>query len=357
MTEESSQKYLDLGFTDVAVLEGGMSAYEKAGLPVDAMKNYSVLVHPQWVQDLADGKNPETYKGKGYKIIEFGGTEEDYEAGHIKNAIHVGTDILDVPGPGTVPEYDAIPMEVKEKFWNRPSDEILKAKMEEVGIEKDDTVVVYAATKGDTWGAARFALLTLYCGVEDVRLLDGGKSYAQSERIEMVTEVPEVKYSNFGKVDRTDAIIDYDKELELVNDPNAVIASIRCWEEYIGKESGYPFIGEAGDIAKSRFGYAGTSFADYRNPDNTMFSYPLMVERWAKWGIVPEKTVSFHCGTGYRASETYLYAKALGWENIHMYDGGWYEWHLHKDAPRLEKGLPEDAPEQAPDFTRGIPMK
>lgn len=148
-----------------------------------------------------------------------------------------------------------------------------------------------------------------------------------------------------------DVFYDYDEEMDVVNDKNSVVASIRSWDEYLGKISGYTYIGEAGDIANSRFGYAGSdpySMEDYRNVDNTMFNYNMMADRWKLWGIAPDKRVSFHCGTGWRASETYFYAYAMGWEDIHVYDGGWFEWHKHADSPRKEKGLPSDAPEKKP---------
>lgn len=45
----------------------------------------------------------------------------------------------------------------------------------------------------------------------------------------------------------------------------------------------------------------------------------------------------------------HFYAQAMGWENIHVYDGGWYEWHKQPESPVKEKGLPEDAPEQKPE--------
>ena len=88
---------------------------------------------------------------------------------------------------------------------------------------------------------------------------------------------------------------------------------------------------------------------DYRNLDNTMFNADLMAARWRRWGIVPYKVVSFHCGTGWRASETYFYAWAMGWPDIRVYDGGWYEWHKVPDSPRKSKGLPDDAPERSPE--------
>lgn len=148
-----------------------------------------------------------------------------------------------------------------------------------------------------------------------------------------------------------DLIYDYDEELGCVNDNQAVIASIRSWKEYIGNVSGYTYIGEAGDIAKARFGYAGSdpySMEDFRNIDNTMFNYEMIKDRWVKWGIVPDKRISFHCGTGWRASETYWYSLALGYPDIHVYDGGWYEWSKMPDSPKKEPGVPADAPEQEP---------
>ena len=56
-----------------------------------------------------------------------------------------------------------------------------------------------------------------------------------------------------------------------------------------------------------------------------------------------------HCATGWRASETQFYALAMGWPNVYLYDGSWYEWSLYEELDRKEKGVPQDAPE-IPDF-------
>ena len=99
----------------------------------------------------------------------------------------------------------------------------------------------------------------------------------QPEQADFGTEVPA----------NPDIIFDYEEELQAVNDENSVIASIRSWEEYLGNISGYTYIGEAGDIAGSRFGYAGSdpySMEDFRNVDNTMFNYEMMEDRWERWG-------------------------------------------------------------------------
>ena len=186
----------------------------------------------------------------------------------------------------------------------------------------------------------RCAAVMKYAGVEDIRILNGGTKRLEKENYSFVKGyIDPTPVLDFGAEipANKDVLIDFEKELELVNSPTAVIASIRSWPEYIGKVTGYTYIDVKGDIANSRFGYAGSDpyhMQDYRNIDNTMFNYNIIQQRWKDWGITSDKEVSFHCGTGWRASEAYFYAQAMGWNNIHVYDGSWYEWHMRKNAPR-----------------------
>ena len=355
VSEEDAQKYQKLGFKNISVLEGGYDAYVEAGKETDQLKHYEMYVYPQWVQDLVDGKKPETYNGGDYKICEVSLKEpsEEYEQGHIPGAYYVNTNTMNhIPGPRAVADYENIPLEEQYKIWNRPKDADIQKNLEEAGITKDTTVILYGTTAATT-AAARTAAILKYAGVEDIRILNGGKTLWTLQGRELEKGNNEPQKVSFGATVpvNPDVFYDYDEEMDVVNDKNSVVASIRSWDEYLGKISGYTYIGEAGDIANSRFGYAGSdpySMEDYRNVDNTMFNYNMMADRWKLWGIAPDKRVSFHCGTGWRASETYVYAYAMGWEDIHVYDGGWFEWHKHADSPRKEKGLPSDAPEKKP---------
>ncbi|MDU8001958.1 MAG: sulfurtransferase, partial [Klebsiella sp.] len=38
--------------------------------------------------------------------------------------------------------------------------------------------------------------------------------------------------------------------------------------------------------------------------------------------------------------ETFMYARAMGWNNVSVYDGGWYEWSSNPKNPvsRGERG-------------------
>ena len=354
LSEETVRHYTELGLTDVSVLDGGFTAYAESGGEISRLEDYTMYVSPEWVQELVDGGKPDTYEGNDYKIVEvsLSSEEGEYESGHIPSAINIKDTFNHLPGPRVLAEYETIPMEEQLKFWNRPEDKVIQENLEAAGITKDTTVILYGTTAATT-AAHRAAMLMRYAGVSDIRFLNGGKTLwkLQDRPLETTANVPE-KVSFGAEVPvNPDVIYDYEEELGVVNDDEAVVASIRSWDEYTGKISGYTYIGEAGDIAEARFGYAGSdpySMEDFRNLDNTMFNYEIIGQRWADWGIVPEKRVSFHCGTGWRASETYFYALAMGYPDVHVYDGGWYEWSKMPDSPKKEAGVPDDAPETEP---------
>ena len=81
----------------------------------------------------------------------------------------------------------------------------------------------------------------------------------------------------------------------------------------------------------------------YRNLDNTMRPYPEITANWEGAGITPDKRAAFYCGTGWRASETWFYAHLIGWNNIAVYDGGWYEWSRTPGDNPTEVGEPRGA--------------
>ena len=104
---------------------------------------------------------------------------------------------------------------------------------------------------------------------------------------------------------------------------------MRTWKEHIGQVSGYNYIGPAGRIAGDVWGNCGTDayhMQHYRNLDNTMRPYPEIAANWAEADITPDKCVAFYCGTGWRAAETWFYADLMGWQDVAVYDGGWFEW-------------------------------
>lgn len=327
-TKEMVEFLNDLGYENVLEYEKGINEWASdSDLPMENLKNYSKLVYPEWVNDLINGNNPETYTNDKYKIFEVSwGEPNDYNKGHITGAYHIDTNAIE-----------------EEPLWNRVSDENIEKMLLDHGITYDTTVILYG---GDTTAAARAASIMLYAGVEDVRLLDGGYGAWEKSGFEIETEANELeKVEAFGKEVPSNKgyIIDTNEAKDILKDENSELVSIRSWEEYLGKTSGYTYIKPKGRIAGSVWGHAGSDpyhMEHYRNLDNTMRNYKEIEKFWKEWGITSDKNISFFCGTGWRASEAFFYSYLMGWENISVYDGGWYEWSMDESNP-IDSGEPK----------------
>ncbi len=131
-------------------------------------------------------------------------------------------------------------------------------------------------------------------------------------------------------------MLDTEQARGLLHRQDASLVSVRSWPEFIGTTSGYSYIKPKGDIAGARWGHAGsdsTHMEDFHNPDGTMRSADDIATLWRQWNILPSQQVAFYCGTGWRASETFMYARAMGWPHVAVYDGGWYEWSSNPHNP------------------------
>jgi thiosulfate/3-mercaptopyruvate sulfurtransferase len=150
---------------------------------------------------------------------------------------------------------------------------------------------------------------------------------------------------------RPEVIVDLDEAKVILADPEkAALVSVRTWREHIGEVSGYNYIGPAGRIAGDVWGNCGSDayhMQHYRTVENTMRAYPEIAANWAEAGITPEMRVAFYCGTGWRASETWFYAYLMGWSNVAVYDGGWFEWSKDPAANPIVAGAVKDAEEVA----------
>lgn len=331
-----------MGFKDVLAYDAGIETWaSNPDLPMAHLARYEKLVHPQWVDDLLDGKNPETYHSTSFAIyhVTFGVFEE-YQAGHIPGAYHLDTNTLE-----------------SNKDWNRRSPRELEESLLSHGIRYDTTVIVYGRDSNPTMAlahpgkkagqiaATRAAAILMYAGVEDVRLLDGGLDAWLSAGYEIETELNDpIPVADFGRPIpfRPEYFVDIDQAKSLIADPNSVLVSVRSWKEYIGETSGYHYIIPKGRIAGSVWGNCGSDayhMQNYRNGDNTMREFNEIAAYWREMGITQEKRVAFYCGTGWRASETFFYAYVMGWPHVAVYDGGWLEWSSDANNP-IETGEP-----------------
>jgi thiosulfate/3-mercaptopyruvate sulfurtransferase len=335
----------ELGHAPVRVYEPGWQEWSAdPSLPVERLPKYEHLVHTEWLRQVLAGATPEAAPAGRFLLFHVNfGVPEEYEENHIPGALYLDTNWLENPVD-----------------WNRRSPEALDDAVRSLGITRDTTVILYGRdTEGDAdekWpgrragqiAATRAAMILHYCGVDDIRLLDGGYDWwvraGHPLEIEIRTPTP---VESFGAQIplRPATIVDLDEAKEILADQEgAALVSVRTWNEHIGRVSGYNYIGPAGRIAGDVWGNCGSDayhMQHYRTVDNTMRAYPEIAANWEEAGITPDKWVAFYCGTGWRASETWYYAYLMGWQRIAVYDGGWFEWSQDPLANPIETGEPE----------------
>ncbi len=284
-----------------------------------------LLVSPQWVDAVINGRAAETYDNSKFIVLEasWGPTSDDYKAGHIPGAYHFNTDNI----------------ETEANFWNLGPVDHVKETLLAAGITSDSTVIVYGNQPGDS-GAARVAFALLWAGVEDVRLLDGGLTAWKGAGI--ATETKEnlpVAVTDFGVEipKHPEYVLATPKDvLEAQKTANFKLISIRSWKEFTGETSGYDYIKGAGEPKGAVWGHdvnGGNEEDGYLNADGTFKKFADVEKMWAEQGITKDTVNSFYCGTGWRATVPWLMAYMQGWENITLYDGGWYMWEMDKSLP------------------------
>lgn len=342
-TEQMGSWLMEKGYSQVNIYQALIREWAAdESLPMERLERYPLLVGPDWVNELIHGKDPATFENKDSVVCHSHyGYLQDYHDGHIPGAIELDT--MDLESPET---------------WNRRSPQELRQALLKRGITRDTTVVVYGrfsypdnreqypGQRAGHLGAMRCAAILLYAGVRDIRILNGGLGRWEKAGypVSRQTYQPVAK-ENFGAEIpvHPEIFVDMEKAKELLRAPKGELVSMRSWEEFIGGVSGYNYIGKTGRIAGALFGNCGSDayhMENYRNPDHTMREYHEVAANWAKNGIVPEKHIAFYCGTGWRASEAFWNAYLMGWPNVSIYDGGWFEWSSNPDNP-VEQGEPD----------------
>jgi|GEM_PF-408082 len=303
-------------------------------LPLEKCPSWQLLVPAVVVQELVDGKKPESFEESAaikFAEVSWGDETKSYDQGHVPGSFHINTDSVEPP-----------------PRWKLAGDEQLAAFARAHGFKHDDTVILSGK---DPMASYRLAVVLRYIGVRDVRVLNGGLSAwkAADFPLETARHTP-VPSAEFG-VDipgRPELITTYRELLgELKDTSRFTLVDNRTWEEHIGEKSGYSYHFKKGRIPGAKFGYAGktdaSSLGYYRNIDDTMRSADEILGLWKTTAIDPKTHLSFMCGSGWRAAEVLTYANVIGIDDASIYSDGWIGWSNNPDNP-IETGSPSRMP-------------
>ncbi len=340
--DKIAELFVKTGYPNVTVYYsfiGEWSANEE--YPMERLLRYTQLVPANWLNELITQDAAPEYTNNKYVICHAHyRNKEDYEKGHIPSAVDIDTLCLEAP-----------------ETWNRRPSEELKKALESHGITSDTTVILYGrfsfpdnndpfpGSSAGQLAAMRCAFILMYAGVKDVRVLNGGLQSWIDEGFEITSEESKKQpVSDFGTdiPSHPELAVDLPEAKEILKSKDKNLVCVRSRREYFGEVSGYNYILKKGRIPGAVFADCGSDayhMENYRNLDHTTREYHEIEDIWRKAGITPDKFNAFYCGTGWRASEAFFNAYLMGWTNIAVFDGGWFEWS-NNNLP-FETGLPE----------------
>ena len=293
----------------VAVLAGSLATPAANSAPKNQARS---VVQADWLEKNID--DPKV------RIIEVSTEAGLYERGHIKNAFKINwyTDLVD-----TV-KRDIVPI---GKF---------NTLISKAGIDKDTTVVFYGDK--NNWFAAWGAWIFNQYGIEDVRLLDGGRVKWEKDARAFTTAVPTLKSGAFRatKVDRslranlTGDVLPVAKGIK----KNVKLVDIRSADEFSGKifaPAGFQELAvRAGHIP----GAQNVPWGSNVNSDGTFKTVAELKKLYADKGIDGTKPIITYCRIGERSSLTwFVLSEILGYSDVKNYDGSWTEYGNSVGAP------------------------
>ena len=288
----------------VAVLSVGLVAGISVAPSTAAPKNLArSVVQTDWLEKNLD--NPDV------KIIEVSTEAGLYERGHIKNAVKFNwyTDLVEV---------------VNRDIVSRTRFEKLARA---AGINKDSTVVLYGDK--NNWFAAWGAWIFNTYGIEDVRLVDGGRVKWEKDGRAFTSAVPSPKPGNFvaKQADRSIRASLNRDVLPAVRKKGTVdIVDIRSADEYSGKIFAAAGFQELAIRAGHIPGAVNVPWGQNVNADGTFKSIADLKKLYADKGIDGKKTIITYCRIGERSSLTwFVLSEILGYE-VKNYDGSWTEY-------------------------------
>ena len=183
-----------------------------------------------------------------------------------------------------------------------------------IGVSKEKFIVFYDDISGIS--AARGVWLLLYLSHEKVAMLDGGLNKWKAEGYETETKTNPFVHSNFRGKPNPKVLANFVHIKSVINTKKAIMIDTRSKEEYEGSA-----------IRAANAGHIPTAInIDWNdNLDHNVFkSQDKLMKVYNK---VPKDTqVITYCQGGYRAANSFIVLKMLGYKDVRMYLGSWGEW-------------------------------
>ena len=211
-----------------------------------------------------------------------------------------------------------------------------EALLRRLGIEEESTIVFYG-DKNNWWATYAFWVFRLF-GMENLRVMDGGRAAWIEEGRETTEEVPRYPSSSITVAERDDLKIRaFRDEVMQHMTRKGQMVDVRSPEEFSGERMHMPDYPNEGALRGGHIpGARNVPWGKAVDPDTHTFldAEHLRALYIEGQGLRPEEEVIAYCRIGERSSHTwFVLTYLLGFERVRNYDGSWTEWGNLVRAP------------------------
>ena len=202
----------------------------------------------------------------------------------------------------------------------------MKILLSNIGIKKDKFVLFYDDISGAS--AARGVWLLLYFSHNKVAMLDGGFDRWNKEGYDIETKSNALIHTNFQNRPNRKILADFKQIKSAIkkkksSSSTVIIVDSRSKSEYDGSIVRAAKSGHVPSAINIDWNY---------NIENNVFKDPAQLEKLYSH-IPKDAEVITYCQGGYRAANSFVALKTIGYKNVKMYLGSWGEWGNRLDLP------------------------
>jgi thiosulfate/3-mercaptopyruvate sulfurtransferase len=270
---------------------------------MDGYANPEVLIETSELEDrLGDPK---------IAVVEVDEDTGAYDKGHIPGAVSIDW----------VDELHDVPR--REFITAEQLAELLGAK----GVGTDQTIVIYGGN--NNWFASYAYWLFRYRGVENVKLLNGGRKKWELESRMLVQDKPEPRPAAFRMgAERPDLRAFREEVMDRVASSTGAFVDVRSPEEFRGELLAPPHLPqEQAQVPGHIPGAANIPWSKAARDDGSFKPAEELRALYESEGIISDKEVIAYCRIGERSSHTwFVLSELLGYRDVKNYDGSWTEY-------------------------------
>ena len=212
----------------------------------------------------------------------------------------------------------------------------LQALLRRKGVNAGDTIVLYG-DKNNWWATYAFWVLRLF-GLENLKIMDGGRARWVDERRALTEGVPAPRPGNVVVGERDDSRIRAFRDDVMAHvEGRGSLIDVRSPEEFRGERLHMPDYPNEGALRGGHIPRAqNVPWARAVDPETHLFRSAAELRKLYQEdsGLDPEQPVITYCRIGERSSHTwFVLTYLLGFPEVENYDGSWTEWGNLVRAP------------------------